>query len=451
MPVAGPIGPAKPVQVPPPLETAPPGIKDPPILPITGAPVATPASPVATPTPSEQPVAAASLPKTPGEIPLSRPVVTDTQAKTAPTAATDMASNPPAAPQAATLPPGNLAAKTDARPRTDITPTPPISAANTSPKAPEAPVKSPVTTQIAASRPSDSSAPPVRPTANPEEESNQEITAVAATRTATARDTLAAENTAGDNEAADDQAADDQTAATAESAADSADVPSNAAGPGDLGADLAALTQSLEPLPDATTAGKSDLFARPVAETSVSQSGNSFASAALQPGLATTAADGPSAAGQAPIEQTGSSNAAPPVTPALQVAVQISRSFNGQGGQSFNIQLKPERLGTVDVKLDIDERGKATATVTADRPETLHLLRQDAHHLIRSLNEAGIAADSSTLSFSLKDTSSGSFNNDDHRFGQGQNGGTGAAPDEATAAEAEPAWTDPNRILDFHA
>jgi len=465
---AGPIGPAKPIQAPPTIGAPPPGIKKAPIAraPLetavttvvpkpTGIAATASANPKAEP--SAQSLADATLDKTASPVQVTGKIgqeldsteagistisqdataaaaipIGDSAVKNASSASADLALKPTLTPkpepepQAVPAAQSNLAAKTTAPLSTEIAPKPLASTAGTSPKAAEASVKSTAPTRLAASERSDTTAEPVSPAANPDEESDQEI-------------------------AAADNAADDAAKASAESDTAVAEEPSDVAGPSDLGPDLAALTQSPEPLSDEMTGIKTDLFARPVAEASVSQSGNSFASGPLQPGLATTAADGPSAAGQSPVEQTASSESSPSATPALQVAVQISRSFNGQGAQSFNIQLKPERLGTVDVKLDIDEKGKATATVTADRPETLQLLRQDAHHLIRSLNEAGISADSSTLSFSLKDTSGGSFSNDAHRSGQGQNGGTGTSADEVTAAETEPAWTDPNRILDFHA
>jgi len=360
----------------------------------------------------------------------------DSPAKTAAPASADLQPKPALDVKSATIPQGQPVVK----PSIAVAAKPLTPAAGSSPKATE------TLTKPAASSQSEVAAEAVRPGANSEEESNQEIATVASARADTARDDLAADNIAADNEAADDEAA-----ATAEADAPGPEEPSNVASAGNLGPDLAALTQSLDTPTDGMSGLKTDLFARPVAETSVSQSGNSFTSGALQPGLATTAADGPSAAGQPLVEQSASSEHAPTVPPALQVAVQISRNLNGQGGQSFNIQLKPERLGTVDVKLEIDDKGKATATVTADRPETLQLLRQDAHHLIRSLNEAGVAADASTLSFSLKDTSSGSFGDQTQRFGRGESGGTGASADEPMADEAQAAWSDPSRILDFHA
>ncbi len=61
----------------------------------------------------------------------------------------------------------------------------------------------------------------------------------------------------------------------------------------------------------------------------------------------------------------------------------------------------------VNVRLDIDAKGRATATITADRPETLALLRQDAPQLLTALNQAGISADPGSLNFAMREGGSG--------------------------------------------
>ncbi|MEI9983019.1 MAG: flagellar hook-length control protein FliK [Aliidongia sp.] len=109
----------------------------------------------------------------------------------------------------------------------------------------------------------------------------------------------------------------------------------------------------------------------------------------------------------------------PATLPAAQVALGISRNA-GDGTQSFTMQLKPEKLGSVEVKLDVDAKGKATASFVADRPETLALLRQDAHHLVKSLNDAGVSTDAGSLNFSLRSNSGESFSEAQERRNSGQ-------------------------------
>lgn len=146
---------------------------------------------------------------------------------------------------------------------------------------------------------------------------------------------------------------------------------------------------------------------------------------------ASSVAIGFAATAAGPLGQAGSGAPNPPAgpttpatLPAVQLALAITHSV-ANGAQSFTLQLKPERLGTVDVKLDLDAKGRATASFVADRPETLALLRQDAHHLVKSLNDAGVNADAGSLNFSLR--------NSGESFGQAQErrNGSGQAPRQA--------------------
>ncbi|MBL8705435.1 MAG: flagellar hook-length control protein FliK, partial [Rhodospirillales bacterium] len=59
-------------------------------------------------------------------------------------------------------------------------------------------------------------------------------------------------------------------------------------------------------------------------------------------------------------------------------------------------------LGRIDVKLEVGEDGRVTAQVRAEKPETLELLQRDARGLERALQEAGLRADSGSLSFGLR-------------------------------------------------
>jgi flagellar hook-length control protein FliK len=90
--------------------------------------------------------------------------------------------------------------------------------------------------------------------------------------------------------------------------------------------------------------------------------------------------------------------------PTDQIAVTIARQFR-QGTNRFEIRLDPPELGRIDVRLDLGHGGRATATLTADRPETLALLTRDSRALEQMLSDAGVRTDSGSLNFALRDQS----------------------------------------------
>ena len=89
----------------------------------------------------------------------------------------------------------------------------------------------------------------------------------------------------------------------------------------------------------------------------------------------------------------------PPV--AEQVSVQISKAVKA-GVDRIDIQLRPKELGRVDVRLELAGDGRVTASVTVDNQETLDMLKTDARGLERALDDAGLKADSNSLSFNLR-------------------------------------------------
>lgn len=88
------------------------------------------------------------------------------------------------------------------------------------------------------------------------------------------------------------------------------------------------------------------------------------------------------------------------MNPVDQIRVQIGKSLAG-GMDSIHVRLHPESMGQVDIKLEM-KGGQVTAAVTADKPETLQLLKNDAASLQQALKDAGLDADSSSLSFHLR-------------------------------------------------
>ena len=95
----------------------------------------------------------------------------------------------------------------------------------------------------------------------------------------------------------------------------------------------------------------------------------------------------------------------PPTKPPLpveQVALQIKKAI-GAGIDKINIKLSPAHLGKVEVRMEIARDGQLTATILADRPETLELLQRDIRGLERALQDGGLKTDSQSFNFSLKE------------------------------------------------
>jgi flagellar hook-length control protein FliK len=84
---------------------------------------------------------------------------------------------------------------------------------------------------------------------------------------------------------------------------------------------------------------------------------------------------------------------------ALAVAIAVKSQ---SGNKQFDIRLDPPELGRVEVRLSIDAAGKAQASLSADQPRTLDLLKADAPTLTRALRDAGLNVSQDGLNFSLR-------------------------------------------------
>lgn len=140
----------------------------------------------------------------------------------------------------------------------------------------------------------------------------------------------------------------------------------------------------------------------------------------------------------------------PPRFVTNQVAVQIQKAI-GEGNDRISIQLKPADLGRVEVRLDVASDGRVTAVVTADRADTLDLLQRDARLLQSSLQDAGLQADSNSLSFELKGNglAFGHERQDGHAPSGSDDGIEGLAGDGAIAASSRPSIVTNDRV-DIH-
>jgi flagellar hook-length control protein FliK len=168
-----------------------------------------------------------------------------------------------------------------------------------------------------------------------------------------------------------------------------------------------------QPLPTAPapTAATAATVAMQQASTGASTTSGQTASSSSF-GDALTSATGP-ASGQPAVERPGqilSKPPAPPSTPPRpmtdQIAVQIRKAVD-EGVDKIRIQLRPAELGRVEIKLDIGADGRVAASVSAERPETMELLQRDARGLQQALQDAGLRADSGSLSFNLSGQNDG--------------------------------------------
>ena len=166
--------------------------------------------------------------------------------------------------------------------------------------------------------------------------------------------------------------------------------------------------------------------------STTTDSGSSSASGGSAPGAANTAV---LAAPTAPVPnsptQAATDAALRPGMIALpaseQVAINLKQAL-ADGSNEIQIQLKPASLGAIDVKLNVNHDGRLTAVISADRSDTLNLLKHDASSLQQALQNAGFSADSSSLSFNLRSGTQG-FAQNGSSSGYGMNQPTGLAED----------------------
>ncbi len=104
----------------------------------------------------------------------------------------------------------------------------------------------------------------------------------------------------------------------------------------------------------------------------------------------------------APVQADAAVHTAAPYVPVgEQVALNLKQAIAADNNE-IRITLKPASLGTIDVKLNVGQDGRINAVISADRSDTLNMLKQDAGTLQQSLRDAGLNADSSSLSFNLR-------------------------------------------------
>lgn len=173
-------------------------------------------------------------------------------------------------------------------------------------------------------------------------------------------------------------------------------------------ADLASTaTRADAPLSQAAT-GQSNAAStaapQPTAQATATQSGQPFAQTVQQP----SGAERPQAPSSSQVID--------------QIKVNINKSVKA-GLDRVTIQLRPDNLGRIEVKMELSQDGKVRAFVNVESKETLDLLQRDSRGLEKALQDAGLRTDSNNLHFALK-------SDQNAQDGKGQGGeGTAAAND----------------------
>jgi hypothetical protein len=148
----------------------------------------------------------------------------------------------------------------------------------------------------------------------------------------------------------------------------------------------------------------------------------------------------PSQSQTAPVQVDAAAHTPAPYVPVgEQVALNIKQAIAADNNE-IRIQLKPASLGTIDVKLNVGQDGRVNAVITADRSDTLNMLKQDAGTLQQALRDAGLNADSSSLSFNLSSDAQSFAQNWSQGSGSGNSSGgnayAGGASDALLGADA---------------
>jgi hypothetical protein len=127
-----------------------------------------------------------------------------------------------------------------------------------------------------------------------------------------------------------------------------------------------------------------------------------------------------------------------PATEQVQVAIQKAVH---DGSSKMTIQLDPVDLGRVEVNVQTTRDGQTQIYFVIDKPETFDSLSRDARVLERSLQEAGIKADTGSMQFNLRQQTpqqAGADGQSQQHSGQSQQG-EGEAHRGAPIADAEAA------------
>ena len=134
---------------------------------------------------------------------------------------------------------------------------------------------------------------------------------------------------------------------------------------------------------------------------------------------------------------------APPATAAAaQVAPVLVQAVHAGGAKHVTVQLNPDELGHVQIRIERGTDGSAAVQVLVERPETLKLLIQDQAQLHRALDSAGLPQDGRSLTMTLNtpDAGNASRQSDAGPPGQGFSRGQPDRRYEPPAQPSRAAW-----------
>jgi flagellar hook-length control protein FliK len=127
------------------------------------------------------------------------------------------------------------------------------------------------------------------------------------------------------------------------------------------------------------------------------------------------------------------------------LAMTIKKGMDDENTQ-IRIKMSPERLGTVDVAMEIAQDGTVNAVIGTDRQDTYDWLRRDASSLQDMLQQAGLKMGQGGLSFAYHDQRQ-AF---EQKVADLKGRSVQADPDVKTVAMRSLSY-NPNQALDIHA
>ncbi len=173
--------------------------------------------------------------------------------------------------------------------------------------------------------------------------------------------------------------------------------------------------------------------AQPVGPASDGTESATDGSSATAPSATAVLAPAPATITAPQTSDAASRSVAPYIPVGEQVAISLKQAA-AVNTDEIRIQLKPASLGAIDVKLNVAHDGRITAVISADRSDTLNMLKQDSGNLQQALRDAGLNADAGSLSFNLRGEGQ-SFAQNAPQSGSSANAAN-AAPDISSAVAA---------------
>jgi chemotaxis protein MotD len=200
--------------------------------------------------------------------------------------------------------------------------------------------------------------------------------------------------------------------------------------------------------PPAIASAPESATAQKAQRAAAAEQPNTGLSPTPEPALTIQLADIPVAAAEPPQGRVAAATTSAMATsvsetspPAHQIgSVLLSMTQSQDGMQRMTVRLNPADLGSVHVQIDRSATGTAQVTITAERPQTMLLLRQDQAELHRTLDQAGILEEGRTISFhvgTLGTSSGGTPGGSSSSGGGAGNSWTPSGPPQGMGAHAD--------------